>query len=169
METLEENVTATVIIPTFQRPQFVMRAIKSVLTQTYPHFKLHIYDNHSGDETEKVVRSFNDPRIIYHCREKNIGYIRNINEAFKSVDTPLFCFFCDDDWIQPENLEILVKLHQENPSIGVACGIYNEIDLLGNEIVRSREPGFFHAGRALPHEVNICGSVIKSSVFKKVG
>ena len=65
----------TTIIPTYQRPKLLRRAIKSGLNQNYPHFQVCVYDNASGDETETVVREFTakDSRIQYFRQEKNRG------------------------------------------------------------------------------------------------
>jgi len=65
----------TTIIPTYQRPKLLRRAIKSGLNQNYPHFQVCVYDNASGDETETVVREFTakDSRIQYFRQEKNKG------------------------------------------------------------------------------------------------
>ena len=65
----------TTIIPTYQRPKLLRRAIKSVLNQTYPHFQVCVYDNASGDETEAIVQEFiaKDSCIQYFRQEKNWG------------------------------------------------------------------------------------------------
>ena len=65
----------TTIIPTYQRPKLLRRAIKSVLNQTFPHFQVCVYDNASGDETEAIVQEFiaKDSRIQYFRQEKNWG------------------------------------------------------------------------------------------------
>ena len=41
--------TVTAIIPTYRRPRLVRRAIESVLAQTYPHVRVLVCDNASGD------------------------------------------------------------------------------------------------------------------------
>ncbi len=45
----------TTVIPTYRRPKLLRRAIESVLAQTYPHLKVTVFDNASGDETPEVV------------------------------------------------------------------------------------------------------------------
>ena len=62
------NPVVTIVITTFRRPNLLKRAIKSVLQQTYPYFEIRVYDDASGDETEKVVSEFSkvDPRIHFH-------------------------------------------------------------------------------------------------------
>jgi len=55
---------ASIIIPTYNRPHLIIRAIKSVLNQTYQNFEIVVIDDSPNDKTEKVVKSFNDKRII---------------------------------------------------------------------------------------------------------
>ena len=94
----------TTIIPTFQRPLLLKKAIESILAQTYPHFKICIYDNASGDETEAVVKRFmeQDSRIFYHCHLENIGMMANYEFALAKIDTPFFSLLSDDDFLLPE-------------------------------------------------------------------
>ena len=94
----------TTVIPTFRRPQFLRRAVSSVLAQTYPHFEVHIYDNHSEDETAAVVQEFAaaDPRVKYHSHDRNIGILENFSYAMSQVETPFFSFLSDDDFLLPE-------------------------------------------------------------------
>ena len=48
--------TITTVIPTYRRPELLQRAIRSVLDQSYPHFKICVYDNASNDRTPDVVK-----------------------------------------------------------------------------------------------------------------
>jgi glycosyltransferase involved in cell wall biosynthesis len=59
----------TTVIPTYRRPRLLSRAIRSVLSQNYPHLEVHVYDNGSGDGTPQVVAELaeRDPRVKYHC------------------------------------------------------------------------------------------------------
>jgi len=93
----------TTVIPTFRRPRLLRRAIKSVLAQTYPNFRLCIYDNASGDETAEIVAELAkaDPRIRYHCQPENIGAFNNWNFGMRQVDTQFFSFLSDDDVLLP--------------------------------------------------------------------
>jgi glycosyltransferase involved in cell wall biosynthesis len=97
----------SVLMPTYKRPKLLRRAIRRVLEQTYPHFKLCIYDDASGDDSHKVVDEFakNDSRIVYHCNEKNLGPQLNSALAIKEVDNPFYTFCADDDVLLPQHLE----------------------------------------------------------------
>ena len=64
----------SVVTPTFNRANNYLRAaIESVLTQTYNNIEYIVVDDASVDNTEKLVRSFNDKRLIYYKNEHNRG------------------------------------------------------------------------------------------------
>jgi len=73
----------TVITPTYNRAYIISETIKSVLNQTFSDFEYIIIDDGSTDDTEKVVRSFCDQRVIYlrllqnsggSCKPRNVGF-----------------------------------------------------------------------------------------------
>jgi len=69
----EKIPTVSVIIPTYNRAHLVGRAIRSVLNQTFQDFEIIVVDDGSTDNTEEVVKSFNDPRIRDIRHEQNRG------------------------------------------------------------------------------------------------
>ncbi|HJQ36092.1 MAG TPA: glycosyltransferase family 2 protein [Thermoanaerobaculia bacterium] len=120
---MTECPVVTCVIPTYRRPEFLRRAIRSVLKQTYPHFRLIIYDNASGDGTADVVREFSehDERIGYHCHDTNIGAAANIAYAVSRVTTPLFSVLGDDDVLLPAFYESAVRALSAEPAAMFYC------------------------------------------------
>ncbi len=93
----------TAIIPTYRRPKLLRRAIGSVLAQTYPHLRVCVYDNASGDETPSVVDEMarTDCRIKYYCHHVNVGALKNFIYGMDRVETPFFSILSDDDVLLP--------------------------------------------------------------------
>lgn len=119
----------SVIIPTYNRSNRISRAIRSVLAQTFKDFEIIIVDDASNDNTEEIVKAFNDARIKYIRHQKNCGAAASRNTGIKMAKGDFIAFLDDDDeWI-PEKLEKQIKIFQENESIlGVVyCG-YVRID-----------------------------------------
>lgn len=106
----------TTIIVTYRRPRMLERAIRSVLGQSYPHFKVCIYDDASGDETREVVMTLaaQDPRVEYICQPTNLGLVANANFAIERVTTPYFNILCDDDMLLPDFFEQTVAGLEEH-------------------------------------------------------
>jgi GT2 family glycosyltransferase len=98
------------------------RAIRSVLNQTYPGFRLCIYDNASGDQTEAVVREFqrNDSRVEYIQRPSNIGAFANWVDAASRVGTPYFSFLPDDDLMLPHFFDVALAGFSEQPEAALS-------------------------------------------------
>jgi hypothetical protein len=110
----------TTIIPTFRRPKSLLKAIRSVLAQTYPDFEIHIYDNASGDSTADLVRSLQDPRIRYFCHPRNIGAVQNFQFGLSRVQTPFFSFLSDDDYLLPSFYETALQGFEKHPTAGLS-------------------------------------------------
>lgn len=111
------NATITAIIPTYRRPKLLKRAIMSVLGQTYPHLKVCVYDNASGDDTRNIVMAIaeKDSRVNYHCHSTNVGLVKNFIYGIQKVDTPFFSVLSDDDVIMPHFYEKAMAGFQSFP------------------------------------------------------
>jgi glycosyltransferase involved in cell wall biosynthesis len=114
----------TTIIPTYRRPELLRRAIRSVLSQTYPHFQVCIYDNASGDETAAVVAQLgrDDPRVKYHCHPENIGMSANFTYGMERIDTPYFSILSDDDYLLPTFYETALAGFAAHPDAMLSGG-----------------------------------------------
>ena len=62
----------SIIIPLYNKENFIENTLKSVLAQTFNDFEIIVINDGSTDNTEKIIKSFNDPRIKYHY-QKNSG------------------------------------------------------------------------------------------------
>ncbi|MBD2454316.1 glycosyltransferase family 2 protein [Nostoc sp. FACHB-87] len=104
----------SVIVPTFNRANFLSRAISSILQQTFSNFELIIVDDGSTDNTAEVVKEFTDPRIKFLPLGKNYGGSYARNQGIKAASTEFIAFLdSDDEWL-PEKLELQVKRLQES-------------------------------------------------------
>lgn len=115
----------TTIIPTYRRPHLLRRAVRSVLSQTYPHFQVAIFDNASGDETAAIIAELarDDPRVRYHCHPTNIGMVANFLYGVEHVETPFFSMLSDDDYFLPTLFETAMKGFEQHPdAVGSAGG-----------------------------------------------
>jgi len=107
----------SVIITTYQQPDFLFEAIESVLAQTFNDFELIIVnDDPLGEETEKIVLSYNDPRIVYIKNEKNLKGAKSLNIGLRTAKGEYVAILDDDDsWISKDKLEKQVNFLEKNP------------------------------------------------------
>jgi glycosyltransferase involved in cell wall biosynthesis len=96
----------------------------SVLNQTFPHFRVCVCDNASGDSTAEVVQEFiqMDSRVTYYCHPENIGAGANFNFGLTEVKTPFFSLLSDDDILLPEFYETTLEGFKNYPDAGFSAG-----------------------------------------------
>jgi glycosyltransferase involved in cell wall biosynthesis len=91
----------SIIIPTYNRANFIVSTIHSALNQTYSDLEIIIVDDGSTDNTKEVVSLINDSRVIYFRKENaERGAARNfgINKATGDYIT----FLDSDDLLYPD-------------------------------------------------------------------
>ncbi len=98
----------SVLLPTYHREDQLQFSIKSVLNQDFTDFELLILDDYGKDNTEKIVKSFKDNRIIYIKNKKNIGYGNNLKKGFRlAKGTYVFLLGDDDVILKNDTLRIM--------------------------------------------------------------
>lgn len=113
-----EKTLISIVIPTYNRPELLKKAIQSVLDQTYTNFEIIIIDDSSTKDNEKNIKSFNKKNIIYikNKTRKGGGYSRNI--GIKKAKGEFIAFLDDDDEWMPQKLEKQLKAFN-NPKLGI--------------------------------------------------
>lgn len=115
--------SVTIAIPTFNRPELLRRALRSVENQTYTADEIIVSDNASqGDEVEKVVNEFlfRMPNLRYIKQEKNIGAGPNFFECLNYSKSDLFMWVADDDEISPDCLQEMVDMFNKISGLAIA-------------------------------------------------
>ena len=104
MTEVKKSPTISVIIPTYNRADFIGRAIESVLDQTYQDFEIIVIDDGSKDNTENIVKSFDDTRITYIRLKDNKGAAVARNTGIGTARGKFIAFQdSDDEWL-PQKL-----------------------------------------------------------------
>ena len=114
--------TLEVFILTYNRSGYLRESIESVLASSFKDFTLTVVDNCSTDDTEDVVKSFDDPRLKYVKHAENIGGINNINSAIIMGSGDYIVLFHDDDKMTPSMLEEEYNFLEAHEDVGcVSC------------------------------------------------
>lgn len=121
----------SVVIPTFDRPEYLRLALATVLKQTYAHLEIIVHDNASPQDIGKVVAEFNDPRIRYYRNDINIGQTRNILAALKRASGKYLALLGDDDLWSGDFIANLVAPMEAHPTVVVCFCDHEVIDAAG--------------------------------------
>ncbi|GAB4461751.1 MAG: hypothetical protein OHK0037_11440 [Elainellaceae cyanobacterium] len=115
----------SVIIPTYNRPKYLEEALKSAVQQTYKNIEIIVSDNHSSQNPEVLVKSFQDERIQFHRHPKNLGMFENVKSAFLRASGKYVASLLDDDMWEPTFLEKMVAPLEADSSLVLAfCDHY---------------------------------------------
>jgi glycosyltransferase involved in cell wall biosynthesis len=98
----------SVIVPTFNRPQYLSKALASVLQQSYINLQV-IVINDGGEDVSDIINSFRDPRLKFINRKENRGKPYSLNEALNRADGKYVAYLDDDDLYYPNHIETLVN------------------------------------------------------------
>lgn len=113
--------TVSVIIPTYNRPEYVKRAVESVMAQTYGDWELIVVDD--GCPTgriSKIIQSYQEKDRRIRCvRQPNGGVNRARNTGIRMSFGKYVAFLDDDDQWAPEKLQKQVHFMELHPEIGL--------------------------------------------------
>ena len=110
----------SIIIPTYNREQTVMRAIKSILDQTYVNFELIIVDDGSTDHTENIISQIFDLRLRY-IRQENAGACVARNRGIEAAQGEYIAFHDSDDVWHSDKLEKQMEIIDKSGADVVFC------------------------------------------------
>ncbi len=118
----------SVIIPTYNREQFIVRAINSVLSQIYRDFEIIIVDDGSTDHTKNILDQFNGK--IKYIYQDNQGVSAARNRGIQESSGQYIAFLDSDDYWVPEKLTLQVDVLEKNPHIGI---VYARMPILNEK------------------------------------
>jgi len=164
----------SVILPTYNRAHLVNRAIQSVLAQSYKDFELIIIDDGSTDNTEEIIKIFDDTRIRYVRYNENKGAAAARNIGIRLALGEFIAFQdSDDEWLSDKlkkQMDIFEKLPSE---VGIiyssAWRISDTKKELENTNTIMPEDGIIYK-EAINRVRPACpSSILRREVFDKVG
>lgn len=127
----------SVIIPIYNKEEYILRSIKSVLNQTFNDFILILINDGSTDDTGKIIKNnINDSRVLYYEHQnKGVSYTRN--KGIELATTPYITFLDADDEFHPEFLEKMID------SIGSSDVVYCGYQIKKKESLKINKMNFY--------------------------
>lgn len=114
----------TILTPTYNRGYILNRLYESLLNQKNQNFEWLIIDDGSSDDTSRVVESFiKDEKLkIRYIKQNNGGKHRALNTGIKNIETELVFIVDSDDYLLPDAISEVLKLHQVYAKDNNVCG-----------------------------------------------
>lgn len=112
---MANDILFSIITPTYNRQEFILKAIESVKAQKYQNWELIIIDDGSTDNTRTIVENQVklDPRIKYHW-QTNQERSTSRNNGIKKAKGDYICFLDSDDFYLDNHLLEFYNLIEKN-------------------------------------------------------
>jgi glycosyltransferase involved in cell wall biosynthesis len=161
----------SVIIPTFNRSQKVVRAVRSILNQDFRDFEIIVVDDGSTDDTANALTNYM-PSIRYIRQQVNEGVSVARNRGIQCSVAPWISFLDSDDYWLKEKLRVQMEFVGSNPA-AVACQT-EEIWIRKGRRVNPKKKHKKQTGDIFKQSLRLClvspsSVMLKRSLFEEVG
>ncbi len=168
----------TVIIPVYNRAEYLCEAIESVLDQTYKNYELIIVDDGSKIDIKKILRPHlkNKAIKIKYLRQENKGLPAARNAGVKNSSGDFITFLDDDDLFEPKKIEVQKRIFDKFPSVGLVYSDYfrfydhnykeQELSLASGRDVNSDN---FSKSLFFNPNIAVCSVMIRRKCLENVG
>ncbi len=116
----------SIITPTYNRANFLLETIESVLHQTYPNIEYIVLDDGSTDNSREILAQYSD-RLTWETHP-NMGESRTVNKGWSKVSGDFVMIVNSDDPIYPNLVESAVAVMQAHPEALVVYPDWYSID-----------------------------------------
>lgn len=178
------QLSVTVIIPTFNRLQWIAVCLDSIKRQTYPHIETLVIDDGSTDGTVEWLKSQPDYSFVrVHEQPKNGGASVARNDGIRLAQGELITFIDSDDALLPNHIETAVNIFRNHPQTGLFCCDSTIIDSEGQVLFDGRtwhqiqselrnhpvQSGFRSLSNIFEFSHIFPGFTLPKAVFERVG
>ena len=161
-----------IVIPIWNQLEITRDCIESIIRNTRYPYSLILIDNASDEKTRRYLESIRDNKSLevkLIRNEKNLGFVKAVNQGLKASDAPYVCIFNNDTVTTPGWLEEMVEFTEAHKDVGIVnplCDGPSDTpkDEYAAMIARDNKGKYM--------EVNQCFlfcSLIKREVIEKIG
>jgi len=136
-----ENPGITVVIAAYNSEKYLLKAINSVLQQSYDNFELIVVDDGSVDNTRSIVQQLIDENTFgkfKYIYQAHSGISRARNEGIERSGKEIIVVLDSDDEYLPDTLTTIASFFKDNPETDLMYGDINIIDREGRYIRKKK-------------------------------
>ena len=170
----------SVILPTYNRTDFLTRALRSIFEQTFQDFELIIVDDGSDTSTQSQLKKIKDQiynpqvAIFWHFLSQNQGVSFARNYGIKKARSPWICLLDSDDEWEKNKLEHYYHTITSTPSLPNLLFHSNELWIKDGKIKNQKKKHTRPHGSAFINSLNLClispsSACIHKDLFIKYG
>ena len=151
----------SVIMPVYNCGEFVAKAIRSIIKQTYENWELVIGNDASDDNTASVIDRFKDKRIRVEHFHENCGAVTVRNELILKSNGKYIALQDADDFSHESRLKLQVEELMNNPALGMVGCQLAYVGRRGRHLRISKKPlTYAEVLSTMYHDNAFCGATM---------
>lgn len=167
----------SVVVPAYNRRNYIAQAIDSVLAQSYDNFEIIVVDDGSTDGTFEILDDYFNAgkiKLFFHEKRANKGQSASINLGLKAVRGEFVAILDSDDYWDFNKLDIQVEFLNSNMDVGLIYSNGYAVNESGDKLYSIHSSD--HVEPCDPNSVLLdcylalpVNSLVRRSVYDKVG
>ena len=119
----------SIMIPTYNRPEYFRETLESARSQTYPNIEIIVCDNSTDDRTEELMQAYQDDIRVRYVRNKMAKTKAENFMPFEHLAQGEFLQWCmDDDILLPDKITLMVDVFLCEPTVTLVTSVRGVID-----------------------------------------
>lgn len=120
----------SIVFTSYNHKEYLKQALDSLINQTYPNLEIIIVDDCSTDGSQEILKEYaHFPNIDLKLQTQNSGsYVKASNFGASFAKGEYILFAQCDDFAEADQIEVLLQVFEQNPSVGVVFSKSNLVD-----------------------------------------
>lgn len=120
----------SIVFTSYNHKEYLKQALDSLVNQTYPNLEIIIVDDCSTDGSQEILKEYaHFPNIDLKLQTQNSGsYVKASNFGASFAKGEYILFAQCDDFAEADQVEVLLQVFENNPSVGVVFSKSNLVD-----------------------------------------
>ncbi len=147
---MNQPLTFSIIIPTYNRAHLIVKTLESVLSQSIPAKEIIVVDNCSTDNTQSLLKSYIEKgRIRWLAHDRNYERAKSRNTGLEAATGDYVTFLDSDDLLYPDCLKDARDAIVRNPTYKLFHCLYELVDSNRTVLHRYRYPSLKDCKKAI--------------------
>ena len=134
----------SIMIPTYNRPDYFRETLESALSQTYPNIEVIVCDNSTDDRTEDLMQAYRSDVRVRYVRNREAKTKEENFMPFEHLAQGEYLQWCmDDDILLPDKITLMVDAFLSEPTATLVTSIRGVIDGEGRYLGQWQAPPIY--------------------------
>lgn len=168
---MNENISFTVVIPTYNRGKLILNTLETVLNQSYRNFEIIVVDNCSTDDTDTILQPLIEKGSIRYIKhDRNYERAQSRNTGMQNAKGDFLTLLDSDDFMYPDCLKDAAEYALKNPEIKVFQNMYELVNEQHEKIYSYTFPPLENQFKALStgNFMACIGGFLHKEVYAKI-